>query len=295
MGGIIMYPFVKPAYNALSVDQKKELCSLSYRISTALKPWTPNSKTTVLELIEKVKAVCPYTANDLNYAVKDIEQNNPLLEVPATILDFLKAYCNQFFRVVERNLCLPIVESNVVAKPVVEEQPEPETQHYNISIKPTGRLRAITEEVWWVIRVKSEYRMCRLTFERGEYWEMIEYQAGKVLNPQYRFPKYDNRIIYEFKEHLTPDMFNEKIKEAVRVRKEALLAQANKMLKEFETVLIARHLTGGTLVGGVLKEDDTNWYLDTYNEQGEHIFYGDTVWELPKKSRCSVVQIIKRE
>ena len=67
------------------------------------------------------------------------------------------------------------------------------------------------------------------------------------------------------------------------------------MLKDFEVVLIARHPTGGTLVGGVVKEDEVNWYLDTYNENGDHIFYGDKVWVLEKKSRCTVVQTLRKK
>ena len=75
----------------------------------------------------------------------------------------------------------------------------------------------------------------------------------------------------------------------------ALQKQAQELLLRYDTVLIARHLTGGTLVGGVEEEDDTYWYLDTYNEHGEHIFYGDNRWNLDKKSRCTVVQILRRK
>ena len=291
-----MYPFVKPAYLELSVDQRKELCSHSYRIATAIQPWTAAAKQKVMELMDKAMTLCPFIRKDLTSLYKELEENNPLMTIPFSVLHCIRAYFEQFYVVKEKKLCLPAV-GTVNASKVEKPQVQVQTQQHTQSTPTTTRskIRAITEETWWVVRVKNEYRMCKLTFDRGEYWEMVEYQDGRVLNPQYRFPKYDNRVIYEFKEHITPAQFEDKIKEAVQIRKAALLAQAQDMLLRFDTVIIARHLTGGTLVGGVEEEDDTNWYLDTYNEHGEHIFYGDNRWELDKKSRCTVVQILKRK
>ena len=280
-----MYPFVKPLYMAMEVDQRKELCSCSYRISTALKPWTPNVKQTMMELLDQVMNLCPFIKRDLGTCRDELAENNPLTTVPFSVLDCIRAYFDQFYVVKERKLCLPTVQPNT----------QVQTQTTAATTQTRSKLRAITEETWWVVRVKNDYRMCKLTFDRGEQWEMIEYIGGKVHNAQYRFPKYDNRVIYEFKEHITPAMFADKINEAVAIRKAALLRQAQELLLRFDTVLIARHLTGGTLVAGVEDEDDTYWYLDAYNEHGEHIFYGDNRWELEKKSRCTVVQILKRK
>lgn len=287
-----MYPFIKPAYLELSVDQRKELCSLSYRIHSALKPWNPSAKQTVLELLDQVIQSYAVIAKDISRYRDELAENNPLVWVPSSVLDFMRAYFNQFFIVRDRNLCLPKLDDKVVEEE--KEHPARIIYHHSQDMSK-GKIKAIMEETWWVVRVKSEYRMCRLTFDRGEYWEMVAYQGGKILNPQYRFPKYDNRVIYEFKEHITPDMFDSKIKEAIAIRKESLLSQANVMLEQFETVIIARHLTGGTLVGGVEMEDEDNWYLDTYDETGAHIFYDDARWVLEKKSRCTVVQILKRK
>lgn len=284
-----MYPFVKPAYAALGVDQRKELCSYSYRACTAMLPWTPKAKSTVLELLSKIIALCPAFKSDLESPTSDLEESNPLTTVPFSALDCIKSYLEQFYVVKDKKLCLPAVD----AKPKVMPKAVIQTPPATVSVK--GKLKAITDETWWVVRVKNDYRMCKLTFDRGEYWEMVEYINGKVHNPQYRFPKYDNRVIYEFKEHITPAMFKEKIEEAIAIRKAALLKQAQELLLQYDTVLIARHLTGGTLVGGVEAEDDTYWYLDTYNEHGEHIFFGDNRWELEKKSRCTVVQILRRK
>ena len=291
-----MYPFVKPAYLELSIDQRKELCSHSYRICTAIQPWTAAAKQKVMELMDKAMTLCPFIRKDLSSSYKELEENNPLTTIPFSILHYIHAYFEQFYVVKEKKLCLPAVGTTNASKVEKPQVQVPTQQHTQTAPSTTrSKLRAITEETWWVIRVKNEYRMCKLTFDQGEYWEMVEYQDGRVLNPQYRFPKYDNRVIYEFKEHITPAQFEDKIKEAVQIRKAALLRQAQDMLLRFDTVIIARHLTGGTLVGGVEEEDDTNWYLDTYNEHGEHIFYGDNRWELNKKSMCTVVQILKRK
>lgn len=280
-----MYPFVKPAYEAMSVDQRKELCSHSYRISTALKLWTPKSKQLVLELMDKAMALGSFIKRDLGTCRDEIAENNPLTTIPFSVLDCVRAYFDQFYVVRERKLCLPAINH----KPNSQALTQAATTQIN------AKVRAITEETWWVIRVKNDYRICRLTFDRGNYWEMVEYIGNKVHNSQYRFLKHDNRIIYEFREHITPDMFADKINEAITIRKNALLKQAQELLLRFDTVLIARHPTGGTLVAGVEDEDDTYWYLDTYNEHGEHIFYGDNRWELEKKSRCTVVQTLKRK
>lgn len=293
-----MYLFVKPAYLELSIDQRKELCSHSYRICTALEPWTAAAKQKVIELLDKVMTLCPFVREDMSSSYEEVEECNPLVTIPFGTLHYIRSYFEQFYVVRERKLCLPAVgtaKAPKAEKPQVQVQTQQHTQPTPTVSTTRPKLKAIKDETWWVVRVKNEYRMCRLTFDRGEYWEMVEYQDGRVLNPKYRFPKYDNRVVYEFKEHITPAQFDEKIKEAVQIRKAALLRQAQDMLLRFDTVLIARHLTGGTLVGGVEDEDDTNWYLDTYNEHGEHIFYGDNRWELAKKSRCTVVQILKRK
>lgn len=291
-----MYSFVKPAYLELSIDQRKELCSHSYRICTAIKPWTAAAKQKIVELMDKVMILCPFVREDMSLSYKEVNECNPLMTIPFSALHCIHSYFSQFYVVKEKKLCLPAVST---AREVEKPQVFVPTRQYaqsDFTVSTThSKLRAITEEIWWVVRVKNEYRMCRLTFDRGEYWEMVEYQDGRVLNPKYRFPKYDNRVVYEFKEHITPEQFEEKIKEAVQIRRTALLRQAQDMLLRFDTVIIARHLTGGTLVGGVEDEDDTNWYLDTYNEHGEHIFYDDNRWELAKKSRCTVVQILKRK
>lgn len=295
-----MYRFVKPAYLELSIDQRKELCSHSYRICTAIEPWTAAAKQKIVELMTEVMTLCPFVRKDMSLSYKEVKECNPLTTIPCSTLHYIRSYFEQFYVVKEKKLCLPAISTvNAlnVEKPQVQVQNQQHTQSApaTTSLATRPKLRAIKEETWWVVRVKNEYRMCRLTFDRGEYWEMVEYQDGRVLNPKYRFPKYDNRVIYEFKEHITPEQFEGKIKEAVQIRMAALLRQAQDMLLRFDTVLIARHLTGGTLVGGVEDEDDTNWYLDTYNEHGEHIFYGDNRWELAKKSRCTVVQILKRK
>ena len=286
-----MYPFVRPAYLGLSIDQRKELCSSSYRICTAIEPWTAAAKQKIVELMDKVMILCPFIRKDMSLPYKEVEECNPLTTVPFSTLHCIRSYFAQFYIIRDKKLCLPAVSSPKVEKPQVQPQTQ---QHTQPAVTTRSKLRAIKEETWWVVRVKNEYRMCRLTFDRGEYWEMVEYQDGRVLNPQYRFPKYDNRVVYEFKEHITPAQFKEKIAEAVQIRMSALLRQAQDMLLRFDTVIIARHLTGGTLVGGVEEEDDTNWYLDTYNEHGEHVF-GDSRWELCKRSRCTVVQILKRK
>lgn len=293
-----MYPFVKPAYLELSIDQRKELCSHSYRICTAIEPWTAAAKQKIVELMDKVMTLCPFVSRDMFLPYKEVEECNPLVTVPFSTLHCIRSYFEQFYVVREKKLCLPAVGAPkipTVEKPQVQVQTQQHTQTASTVSATRSKLRAIKEETWWVVRVKNEYRMCRLTFDRGEYWEMVEYQDGRVLNPKYRFPKYDNRVVYEFKEHITPEHFEEKIKEAVQIRMTALLRQAQDMLLRFDTVIIARHLTGGTLVGGVESADDTNWYLDTYNEHGEHIFYDDNRWELAKKSRCTVVQILRRK
>lgn len=277
----MLYPFVRCHYALIDTDSRKELCSTSYKICAALKLWNANSKQSALELIEKMMQTYEFIRRDLITVYTELATYNPLTHRPGSLIDIVSAYFNQFFILRDQKLYMPAITTPA---PKVEE-----------STTPKPKIRAITEETWWVVRVKNEYRMCRLTFDRGEYWEMVEYKDMKVHNPQYRFPKYDNRVVYEFKEHLSPSMFAEKISEAVRIRKEALLKQANLMLESFNTVIIARHLTGGTLVGGVEEEDADNWYLDTYNEHGEHIFFGDTRWCLDKKSRCTVVQILKRK
>lgn len=289
-----MYAFVRPLYLAMDVDQRKELCSCSYRISTALKSWTPNAKQTVMELLDRVMNLFPFIKRDMGTCRDELVENNPLDTVPFSVLHCLQSYFDQFYIVKERKLCLPVINSKPKVL-TIQPNTQVQTQTTAATTQTRSKLRAITEETWWVVRVKNDYRMCRLTFDRGEYWEMVEYIGGKVHNAQYRFPKYDNRVIYEFKEHITPDMFEDKINEAVSIRKAALLKQAQVLLLSFDTVLIARHLTGGTLVAGVEDEDDTYWYLDAYNEHGEHIFYGDNRWELEKKSRCTVVQILKRK
>lgn len=293
-----MYPFVKPAYLELSIDQRKELCSHSYRICTAIGHWTATAKQNIVELMDKVMTLCPFIRRDMFSPYKEVKEHNPLMTVPLSTLHCIRSYFEQFYLVREKKLCLPVVSDVRVLKdekPQIQAQTQQHTQSTFTPSTARSKLRAIKDETWWVVRVKNEYRMCRLTFDRGEYWEMVEYQDGRVLNPQYRFPKYDNRVVYEFKEHITPAQFDDKIKEAVQIRMSALLRQAQDMLLRFDTVIIARHLTGGTLVGGVEDEDDTNWYLDTYNEHGERIFYGDNRWELAKKSRCTVVQILKRK
>lgn len=284
----MLYPFVRPAYLALETGQRKELCSNSYKICTALSSWTARSKQTVLDLMNKVMTAFSFIHQDLSTVYDELEESNPIQTIPYSVIDCVRAYFEQFYVIKGRKLCLPSVSgvssSQPASAPAITTQP-----------KTKAKVRAITEEIWWVVRVKNEYRMCKLTFDRGEYWEMVEYQGGKVHNPQYRFPKYDNRVVYEFKEHITPSMFSDKIAEAVQIRRTALLKQAQELLLRYDTVLIARHLTGGTLVGGVEEEDDTYWYLDTYNEHGERIFYGDTRWNLEKKSRCTVVQILRRK
>lgn len=284
-----MYPFVRNCYRALTIDQRKELCSASYRICTSLNPWTASSKSKVLELLKQVTALCPFIKKDLVGVEEEISKTNPLLRVPVSVLNCVKDYFSQFYVVRDRTLCLPKLEGN---DKVAETKANPSSSAPSSSSR---KIKAITEETWWVVRVKNEYRMCRLTFDRGEYWEMVEYQGKKVHNPQYRFPKYDNRVIYEFKEHLTPDMFADKITEAVKIRREALRAQANRMLDQFEVVLIARHTEKGTLVGGVEREDENYWYLDTYTEDGEHLFFGENIWKLDKKSRCTVLQTVRRK
>lgn len=276
-----MYPFVRSHYLDIDIDGRKELCSASYKICTNLKAWTPNGKSLGLELLDKMMQVHQFIRRDLATVRDELAMYNPLTTKPCSLIDIVSAYFEQFYILKDQKLYMPAIV-------IPEAKPEPEAP-----AKP--KIRAITEETWWVVRVKNDYRMCKLTFDRGEYWEMVEYKDMKVHNPQYRFPKYDNRVIYEFKEHIVPTMFAEKISEAVRIRKEALLKQANSMLEKFDTVIIARHLTGGTLVGGVEQEDTDNWYLDTYNEHGEHIFFGDTRWVLDKKSRCTVVQILRRK
>lgn len=287
-----MYPFVKPAYLNLNVDQRKELCSYSYKICSDMFPWSIAGRQKMLELIDKAIEVCPAIKKDLSTLCKELNDYNPLTTIPYSILHSIRVYFEQFYTVRDKKLYLPSVPSKSEVNQISERT---STTQAPRTLTTSCKLKAIVEETWWVVRVKTEYRMCKLTFDRGEYWEMVEYQNGKVHNPQYRFPKYDNRIVYEFKEHITPDMFPAKIEEAVQIRKAALLRQAEEMLLRFDTVIIARHLTGGTLVGGVESEDDTYWYLDTYNEHGEHIFYGDNRWELDKKSRCTVVQILKRK
>lgn len=283
-----MYPFVKPGYNSLSVDQRKELCSYSYRICAAMEPWSPKAKDTILELLDKVMVLGKFLKNDLESLRSEIAETNPLERKPTSVLQSIRCYLIQFYVIKDKKLHLPTSES----KPEIIQNTQIQSQTKESSV---GKLRAIKEEVWWVVRVKNDYRMCRLTFDRGEYWEMVEYVGLKVHNPKYKFPKYDNRVIYEFKEHITPDMFADKIQEAVEIRKAALLKQAEILQDTYATVLIARHPTGGTLVGGVIKEDIDNWYLDAYNEQGERILLGDTCWKLEKKSRCTVLQIIRRK
>lgn len=288
-----MYPFTKPAYQALEADQRKELCSLSYRICSATRNWSPNTKPALLELLSKAMQLGRFIYRDLHTSYEELQEINPITRVPGSILEYVRSYFGQFYIVRDKKLCLPPCENNS-KEPVPQIRTEAHV-YTQPATTASGKIKAITEETWWVIRVKNSYRMCKLTFDRGEYWEMVEYVGGKVHNPQYRFPKYDNRVIYEFKEHLTPDMFEDKIKEAVEIRKAALTQQAHKLLSRYRTVIIARHLTGGTLVGGVEDEDDTNWYLDTYTEQGERLFFGENRWVLNKNSRCTVVLILKRK
>lgn len=290
-----MYPFVRCAYLKLDTDSKKELCSYSYRLCATTTTWNPSNKQAFLELFDKILSIYSFIKKDIGTLRHDIESCNPVVRVPSSAIQCIRSYFQQFYTIKERKLCLPIVETET--KKALEVVPQ--TTHTSEAVKTvTGaptKIRAITEETWWVIRVKNDYRMCKLTFDRGEYWEMVEYHKGKVHNPRYKFPKYDNRIVYEFKEHLVPAVFDAKIQEAISIRKAALTEQAQKMLSQFEVVLIARHLTGGTLVGGVEAEDENYWYLDTYNEKGEHIFYGDNRWKLEKKSRCTVLQTLKRK
>lgn len=291
-----MYPFVKAEYITLDVDKRKEICSLSYRICTATATWTAQSKQKILELLESAMESWSVIRRDLGSSYEELQNYNPIVWVPSSILEYIRVYFSQFYTIKDKHLCLPSVQAvrkPEVPKPVV--QPKLAASDTRTATKSTPKVKAILDEVWWVVRVKSEYRMCRLTFDRGEYWEMVAYKGTKVQDPRYKFPKYDNRVVYEFREHITPDMFDVKIAEAVQIRKAALQAQAQKLLLRYDTVLIARHLTGGTLVGGVEEETDTCWYLDTYNEQGDHVFYGDSRWELEKKSRCTVVQILRRK
>ena len=289
-----MFVFLKGGYAALSTDDKKALCSEAYRIVSALSTWTSNTKLRVIEGLDKAAALFPAIKNDIEGSKKELQENNPLFREPKSVIDYLKSYFAQFYKIKEGKLYLPVVDT-----PVKQEAPKPTVQPSKpiITQHVAGRpkIRAIVEEIWWVIRVKDEYRMCRLTFDRGTYWEMVEYQGKRVLNPKYSFPKYDNRVVYEFKEHITPEMFADKIKEAVAIRKERLLKQAQELLRRYDKVLIARHLTGGTLVGGVEEEDENNWYLDTYDENGQHIFFGENRWELAKKSRCTVVETLRRK
>ena len=286
-----MFVFLRAGYSGLSLETKKELCSESYRIVSALSTWTSNAKIRVLEGLDKAIKLFPAIKQDIEGSRNELQENNPLVWEPKSVIDYLRSYFGQFYKVKEGKLYLPVLNTPIKEEPTVQPSKPVITQH--ITSKP--KVKAIVEETWWVIQVKGEYRMCRLTFDRGVYWEMVEYQGTRVLNPKYRFPKYDNRVVYEFKEHITPPMFADKIKEAVAIRREALLKQARKMLQQFDTVIIARHLTGGTLVGGVEQEDSDKWYLDTYNENGEHIFFGDNRWELAKTSRYSVVEILRRK
>lgn len=280
-----MYPFVKSHYLALDVEQRKVLCSSSYKIVAALKPWSASGKQKVMELLKQLMGSHKFILSDMSTAYDDIDSTNPVTTIPYSVLEYIECYFKQFYVVKNQKLCLP----NLNAPNSVGKVPDKADASVRTKAVP------ITEETWWVIRVKNDYRMCRLTYDRGDYWEMIEYEGGKVGNPHYKFPKYDNRVVYEFKEHITPSMFSEKIGFAVQTRMAALQKQAQELLLRYDTVLIARHLTGGTLVGGVEEEDDTYWYLDTYNEHGEHIFYGDNRWNLDKKSRCTVVQILRRK
>lgn len=287
-----MYPFVKPMYRALDVTQRKELCANSYKICSATLNWTAATKHKVLELMNKSMQSFPFIKNDIGSCYDELDESNSLIRIPFSAIHCVRSYFEQFYVIKDKKLCLP--------KLPIQDKPRGEIASYGSrtsaqTASAYTKVKAITEEIWWVIRVKTSYRMCRLTFDRGEWWEMVEYQNGKVHNPRYKFPKYDNRVVYEFREHITPDKFDAKIEEAVQIRKAALLRQAEDMLLRFNTVIIARHPTEGTLVGGVEEEDDTYWYLDTYNEHGEHIFFGDNRWELVKKSRCAVVQILRRK
>lgn len=288
----MMYPFVRPAYMKLTVDQQKELCSFAYQACSVINQWSVTTRQKIIGFLDKIMVMSPAFTDDLGRAYADIVANNPLEFTPSAIIKFVRTYLEQFFTIRDKKLCLPRFQKEL---PINQPPLQEESKSTATISQPTHRIRAIVEETWWVVRVKNEYRMCKLTFDRGDYWEMVEYKDSKVHNPQYRFPKHDNRVVFEYKEHLTPAMFKDKINEAVQSRKAALLQQAHDMLLRFDTVLIARHPTGGTLVGGVEAEDDTNWYLDTYDEHGEHIFYDDTRWELDKKSRCTVLQILRRK
>lgn len=287
-----MFPFVRCWYVKLDVDQKKVLCSTSYKIVASLWPWSVGAKQKVLGLLNQVMSSHAFIYTDVATTYKEIESCNPVTTVPGSAIDFIKCYFSQFYVIRNQKLCLPSLQESVPKIPENAMQIISQNRQESVSSK---KVVPISEETWWVIRVKNDYRMCRLTYDRGDIWEMIEYQNGKISNPHYKFPKYDNRVIYEFKEHITPSMFQDKIEFAVQTRKAALLKQAHELLLRFDTVIIARHLTGGTLVGGVEEEDDSNWYLDTYNEHGEHIFYGDDRWNLSKKSRCTVVEILRRK
>lgn len=280
-----MYPFVKSVYKNIEVEDRKLLCSYSYKVCSALKQWTIPGRQTATEYLDKIIEKFEFIKKDLANSRAELGEFEPPFSIPAATINYIRNYLEQFYVIRDAKLVLPKIDA-----PVKDSKPV-------ISMTSVGKpkVRAILEEIWWVIRVKDEYRMCRLTFDRGAYWEMVEYQGTDVLNPQYRFPKYDNRIVYEFREHIVPEMFKAKIAEAVRIRKEALTAQAEKMLEVYDTVLIARHLNAGTVVGGVEAEDENNWYLDTYDEDGEHLFYGDNRWVLDKKSRCTVVQILRRK
>lgn len=286
-----MFPFVRSKYQGLSVDDRKELCSAAYRIWSGCKDWTNATKASVLGTMQTVTAKHKFIEEDTYQIVQTLRSSNPVLECPIIDLQVLMHYFAQFFVIKDRKLYLPVIRES--SRVVPDRSTTPDTNNTGSS-RP--KIKAVTEETWWVIRVKNSYRMCRLTLDRGEYWEMVEYDDnGKVKNAQYRFPKYDNRVVYEYKEHITPNMFESKIKEAVEIRKEALRKQAMAMLERYSTVLIARHLTGGTLAAGIVDEDDTYWYLDAYTEKGDPVFIGDNRWELEKRSRCTVVEVLRRK
>ena len=149
-----MYPFVKPAYLELSIDQRKELCSHSYRICTAIQPWTAAAKQKVMELMDKAMTLCPFIRKDLSSSYKELVENNPLTTIPFSILHCIRAYFEQVYVVKEKKLCLPAVgttNASKVEKPQVQVQTQQHTQTTPSTTR--SKLRAITEETWWVVRV----------------------------------------------------------------------------------------------------------------------------------------------
>lgn len=275
-----MYAFVRPAYAALDTEEKKELCATSYRVCKEIFPWDSKSQVKIINLLSDLFSSFAFIRRDIEELYTELKSCKAESEVPYSVIESIRAYFQQFYQIKDKKLYLPTIA--------------PKKKVATQEVKKVNRI-PVEEEIWWVIRVKNTYRICQVMFDRGDSWEVAIYQNDELQNARYRIFKNDNRVIYVFKEHITPEEFDSKIAEAVRIRKAALEKQALHLIQSYRKVLIARHTTFGTIACGVVSEDPDFWYLEGYTESGEKVLSDDTLWKVDKKSHCTVLKIYRKK